>query len=220
MTLPLYDSGAFSALFVGFLFGWVLEGAGFGSARKLTGQFLLRDWTVFKVMFTAVLVAAFGLWLFETLGWLAPDGVFVSQLLVVGTALGGLLIGAGFAIGGYCPGTSAVGLASGRLDALFFMIGMVIGSAVFAAVFDVIGPVVSAEAQVSPTLPEFFGVPALAVILALTAVAVLGWRLGSRLEARFGGPLGVEQVLAGLAEEGSTRRGEAGFVERAVHPAE
>lgn len=211
MTLPAYDNGVLSGLLIGFLFGYVLEGAGFGSPRRLTGQFFLRDWSVFKVMFTAVIVAAFGLWLFEAVGWLRPNGVFVPQLLVVGTLLGGVLIGVGFAIGGYCPGTSAVGLASGRLDALVFIVGMVAGSALFAAVFDAIGPTVYAPAQVARTLPEWLGVPTIAVIAALAVVAALGWRLGSWCEAKFGGPYTAEQVLSDLSPAGGTQRADGGY---------
>jgi hypothetical protein len=220
MTFPAYDNGVLSGLLIGFLFGYVLEGAGFGSPRRLTGQFFLRDWSVFKVMFTAVIVAALGLWLLEALGWLRPNGVFVPQLLVVGTLLGGVLIGAGFAIGGYCPGTSAVGLASGRLDALVFMIGMVAGSALFAAVYDAIGAMVYAPAQLARTLPEWLGVPAIVVIAGLAVVAALGWKLGSRCEARFGGPYTAEQVLSDISAADGTAPSFGGYRGVQVQPAE
>lgn len=211
MTFPAYDSGVLSGLLIGFLFGYVLEGAGFGSPRRLTGQFFLRDWSVFKVMFTAVIVAAFGLWLFETVGWLQPGGVFVPQLLLVGTLLGGVLIGAGFAIGGYCPGTAAVGLGSGRLDALVFMVGMVAGSALFAAIYDMIGPTVYQPAELARTLPEWLGVPAIGVIAGLVLIAALGWKLGSWCEAKFGGPYTAEQILADLTPAQASRRASGGY---------
>lgn len=220
MTFPAYDNGVLSGLLIGFLFGYVLEGAGFGSPRRLTGQFFLRDWSVFKVMFTAVIVAALGLGLFETAGWLRLDGVFVPQLLVVGTALGGVLIGAGFAIGGYCPGTSAVGFASGRIDAFVFMIGMVAGSALFAAVYDAIGAAVYAPAGVARTLPEWLGVPAIAVIAGLAVIAALGWKLGSWCEAKFGGPYTAGQVLADMSAADGTARSGAGYRDVQVQPAE
>ncbi len=196
MILPMYDNGLLSGLLAGFLFGYVLEGAGFGSPRKLTGQFFLRDWSVFKIMFTAVIVAAFGLWLFEVLGWLPPRAVFVPSLLVYGTFLGGALIGFGFILGGYCPGTSAVGFASGRLDALVFMIGMVIGSSLFAAVFDDIrGLALAAVEPRGLTLPQLLDVPAILVIAGLAGIAFAGWKLGTLVERRLGGPYGAEEVL-------------------------
>ncbi len=70
---PLNDAGMVSGLVCGFLFGFVLENAGFGSPCKLTAQFSLRDWSVFKVMFTAIVVTAAGLWLLQLAGVLKAD---------------------------------------------------------------------------------------------------------------------------------------------------
>ncbi len=218
MNLPLYDNGLLSGLLIGLLFGYVLEGAGFGSPRRLTGQFFLKDWSVFKVMFTAVIVAAFGLWLFETLGWIAPRSYFVPTLLLYGTIGGGLLIGVGFMLGGYCPGTSAVGFASGRMDALVFMIGMVAGSALFAAMFDDIRAWALETAGPSGwTLPQLTGLPALVIIFVLTVIAFLGWKLGTALERRFGGPYTAEQVLSEMTEP--ERKPETA-VDQRIQPAE
>ena len=94
---PLNDAGVWSGLLCGVLFGWVLESAGFGSPCKLTGQFKLNDWSVLKVMFTAIVVAALGLTTLQSLGLVEVDAVFVPSALLVASALGGLLIGAGFA---------------------------------------------------------------------------------------------------------------------------
>ena len=136
MSLPLYDGGVASGLLSGLLFGYVLENAGFGSPRKLTAQFRFSDWSVFKVMFTAIIVAAIGLYGATEIGLLQANGVFIPTTFLWATLTGGALVGAGMAIGGYCPGTSTVGLATGRLDGLFFIVGMVIGVGLFAGVFD------------------------------------------------------------------------------------
>ena len=71
---PLNDAGMWSGLVCGVLFGVALENAGFGSPCKLTGQFRLTDWSVLKVMFTAIVVAAAGLELFQMAGWMARMG--------------------------------------------------------------------------------------------------------------------------------------------------
>ncbi len=195
MSLPLYDNGFWPALVLGLLFGLSLEGAGFASPRKLVAQFTGRDFTVFKVMFTAVIVAAVGLWLAEAAGIISARSVYVPTLYFWAIALGGALIGAGFAVGGYCPGTSTVGLASGRLDAAVFMAGMVVGVAVFAGLFEPLeGLYRAAPGPKGQTLDQLFGVPTPVVLAVLIAVAVLGWRLGSRLEARFGGPVSSMEV--------------------------
>ena len=129
MNFPLENSGNLVVLIAGFFFGYFLEVSGLGSPRKLNAQFTLRDWSVFKVMFVAIVVAAAGLWLFDVLGWLRFDALKVPTPFFWAMAAGGALLGTGLAIGGYCPGTSLVGLFTGRIDALLFMLGMLIGDA-------------------------------------------------------------------------------------------
>lgn len=196
MSAAVLDSSAVSGLLLGLLFGFALEGAGFGSPRKLTAQFALRDFTVFKVMFTAVVVAAVGLWLTDLTGLRATSSLYIPTPFFWAIALGGALIGAGFALGGYCPGTSAAGLASGRGDALVFMAGMVAGTAIFAAAFDDLeGFYKAAEGQARQTVDQLLGLPAPVILVVLVLLAVAGFIGGSRLERRFGGPLGVAEVL-------------------------
>jgi len=143
MTGPLYLMDAFGsgaslwiALGVGILFGFILERAGFGDARNLTNIFYFRDMRVLKVMFSALVTAMVGL---IVLSWI---GLFDYSMLVESSLLktylwpqlvGGILFGLGFVIGGYCPGTSAVGIVSGKLDALVYVFGMIVGIWVFAA---------------------------------------------------------------------------------------
>ncbi len=195
MTLPLLDDGVASGLLCGLLFGYVLEHAGFGSPRKLTAQFRLSDWSVFKVMFTAIVVAAIGLYGVTATELVAADGFYIPTTFFWAMLAGGILVGAGMAVGGYCPGTSAVGLATGRLDGLFFIIGMILGTAVFAAVFEPIaGFYYAAEGPEAQTLSALFGIPTWAVLGFLIVIAVLGFRLGTRFERRFGGALTAGQL--------------------------
>ncbi|MEJ2434238.1 MAG: YeeE/YedE thiosulfate transporter family protein [Pseudolabrys sp.] len=77
MSIPIYDNGVASGLFSGVLFGYVLENAGFASPRKLTAQFRFEDWSVFKVMFTAIIVAAVGLYAVTTFGAIRPHSVYI-----------------------------------------------------------------------------------------------------------------------------------------------
>ena len=190
--LPLYDGSAAAGLLAGILFGYVLEGAGFGSPRKLTAQFRLSDWAVIKVMFTAVVVCAVGLWLAEIIGWLRPDGVFVPTVFLGAIALGGLLIGAGFAIGGYCPGTSAVGLASGRYDAAVFIAGMVAGTWIFAALFEPLESFyLSGKGPDGQTLMDLTGLPEWLILASMIVAAFAVFRIGGGFEKKLGGPLRV-----------------------------
>jgi hypothetical protein len=196
---PFNDAGIWSALLCGALFGFVLENAGFGSPCKLTGQFRLRDWSVLKVMFTAIVVTASGLYLLRLAGWVDADALYVPTALVVAAAVGGVLVGAGFAIGGYCPGTSVVGLMSGRLDALVFLVGLVLGTFIFAGLY---GPTIEAilamgEVETGDTFTDAWGIPEWA-LLALMGIALIGvFQLGSWYERRLGGPVTADEAVCG-----------------------
>jgi hypothetical protein len=177
MSLPLGYDGILSGLLCGLIFGFALERAGFASACKLTAQLRFKDWAVFNVMFTAILVAAFGMYFLEMAGVLSKDQVYVPTTYLWATALGGVGVGAGMAIGGYCPGTSVVGFMSGKIDGLVFFVGIIIGTWLFAGAYDDLLPMLEAapgpEAQ---TLSQLLHVPDWVVLLALTAVAaVVGW---------------------------------------------
>ncbi len=196
---PLNDSSIWSALLVGGLFGFVLENAGFGSPCKLTGQFRLRDWSVLKVMFTAIVIAAGGLYALRLLGWLEADAVFVPTSLIVASAIGGLLVGSGFAVGGYCPGTSVVGLFSGRLDALIFIIGLLLGTFAFAGLY---GPAVESilalgEIETGDTFADAWGISD-GLLIAIMGAALVGvFQLGSWFERRSQGPVTAEEAVNG-----------------------
>lgn len=89
------------AVLLGFFFGFFLERAGFSSSRKLTAQFYFKDFAVLKVMFTAIVVAALGIAYLSLIGWLDMGQVFVPSTFIWPQLLGGLMLGAGFIIGGY-----------------------------------------------------------------------------------------------------------------------
>jgi uncharacterized protein len=120
-----------AAVVIGIAFGFALERAGLGNARKLAGQFYGTDFTVFKVMFSAILVAMLGAFWLGRLGILDLRGVYVPETFLAPQLIGGLLFGAGFVIAGLCPGTSCVAAATGRGDGLAVVLG--IGTGVRAA---------------------------------------------------------------------------------------
>jgi len=172
---------------VGVAFGYFLEVAGFGSSRKLTAVFYLRDMAVVKVMFTAVVVAMVGLTLLTGLGWLNLEDVHGLETFWLAQILGGLVLGAGFVIGGWCPGTAIVGAVSAKLDALVFLGGAVLGSIVFNEAFDLIEPLYEGYGSGLVFLNETLGLhrPVLVLIFCLAALACLAG--ATRLEARLAG---------------------------------
>lgn len=129
------ELGLIVAVLLGFGFGFVLERAGFGRSTKLAAQFYFHDMTVFKVMFSAIVTAMLGLILVSGLG-LADLGT-LSQKIVSWTyiwpmLIGGFVLGVGFIISGYCPGTSVVAAASGHIDGWVTFAGVTIGSLVYS----------------------------------------------------------------------------------------
>lgn len=177
MTLPLEFTGIASGLICGLVFGFALERAGFASACNLTAQLRFKDWRVFKVMFTAIIVCAFGLYFLQLTGMMAKDDIYIPTVFLWATMLGGVGVGAGMAVGGYCPGTSVVGFVSGKIDGLVFFLGLILGTFVFAGAYEAIEPILEAvpgpEAQ---TVPELLHLPTPVVLLMLLGCLVgVGW---------------------------------------------
>ena len=116
------------ALF-GLVFGFLLQKGGVGKFNVLIGQLLLQDWTVAKIMLTAIVVGMIGVF---PLHHFAKVNLHIKPTRIGSNIIGGLLFGAGFALVGYCPGTAAAALGQGSWDALFGMAGLIAGSWMYA----------------------------------------------------------------------------------------
>ena len=176
MTAPFYKFGFFNeemslvvAFAIGILFGFVLERGGFGSARMLAAQFYFTDMRVFKVMFTAIVTAMIGLFYFSWFGILDLSLVYYGETFLLPQMLGGVILGVGFVIGGYCPGTSAVAISTGRIDAIFYALGGMFGIFVFGELFPYITDFFYSTAMGKINLPSLldfnYGLIMLLVIL-------------------------------------------------------
>ena len=171
---------------VGFGFGFVLERAGFGRADRLTAVFYGRDFRVLRVMFSAIVTAMIGLYSLDLAGVLPLPSIGLLDTYLWPHLVGGLLLGAGFVVGGYCPGTSPVAAVSGKIDAWLFMGGIVGGSALFTLSWDTVAPLAGAGARGRFLLFDLLGVPSGVVIFAVTLFAVGAfWAVGRN---RAGGP--------------------------------
>ena len=102
---------------------------GVGTYHILIGQLLFQDWTVVKIMLTAIVVGMVGIF---TLHHFAKVNLHTKPTKLAANIVGGLLFGAGFALIGYCPGTAAAAVGQGSWDALFGMAGLVVGSWIYA----------------------------------------------------------------------------------------
>jgi len=126
------DTNLLLAFIIGIGFGFVLESSGFSSSRKLAGVFYGYDTVVLKVFFTAAITAMLGLLFFSLFGWIDLDLVYVNPTYLYSAIGGGVIMGAGFIMGGYCPGTSFCGASIGKIDAFVFIGGLFIGVLIFA----------------------------------------------------------------------------------------
>jgi len=175
------------AVALGFGFGFCLERAGFGSARKLTAVFYLYDMAVVKVMFSAIVTAMTGIYLLSAAGLLDVGELYLEPTNFAAQVIGGLVFGAGFIVGGYCPGTCVAAMATGRKDGLSFALGMLAGVFAYAELTPGIDTWIKDTAQGAMTLPMITGIGAGWWTLAFIAfLAFAGWGMG-KLETRFAG---------------------------------
>lgn len=173
------------AVVLGAGFGFCLERAGFGSARKLTAVFYLYDMAVVKVMFTAIVTAMVGLFVLSAAGLMDLSELYLEPTNLAAQGLGGLVFGVGFMVGGYCPGTSMAALATGRKDGFAFALGMLGGVMAYAEFTPEIEAWVKAGSLGELTLPSVTGIGMGWWTLAFVAfLAFAAWGMG-RLEQRF-----------------------------------
>jgi len=194
MNAPFFNHGLFGeetsllvAVLIGIGFGFFLERAGFGSARKLVAQFYLTDLAVFKVMFTAIVTAMLGVTLLGGLGVLDMSELYLVPTYWPSQIVGGLLLGAGFVIGGYCPGTSIAAAATGRVDGAVCVLGIATGTLAFAAAFPWIEEFYLAGSAGDLTLPQLLHLPYGVVVVGVVAMALGGLYGATLIERRFGG---------------------------------
>jgi uncharacterized protein len=179
---------SFISLAIGLLFGASLDLAGFGSPQRLNNQFLLRDFSMFKVMFGAIVLGAALYFGFVSAGFSIADSRALPYLNF-SIIVGGFLLGFGLVVGGYCPGTALVGLAGGRLDALVFFISIYPGYRIwlwcreqdfFSTLVSQLNTRITSDVQITTLL----GLNWAAVVGGLFVVASAGWWFGSILERK------------------------------------
>jgi rhodanese-related sulfurtransferase len=192
MTFPLYTHdlfGTYAGLLVGTLvgiaFGFVLERAGFGRARNLAAQFYLTDLRVLKVMFSAIVTALVGMTFLSGIGVLDLAQVTVPETFLWPQLVGGLLLGAGFIVSGYCPGTGVVAIASGNLDGIAAIGGIMVGSLAFGFGYGPLEDFYKSGAMGVARIDRLLGVPIAVVAAAVVAMAVGAFLGGEKLEAIF-----------------------------------
>jgi uncharacterized protein len=185
MIAPFFKYGLFGddvslvvAFITGIGFGFFLERGGFNSAKKLAAQFYFTDLTVFKVMFTAIITAMVGLYYLSVIGFVDLSLVYLTPTFLLPQVVGGLLLGFGFVIGGYCPGTSCVAASTGRIDGMVYLGGIMFGILVFGEVFPLVSNFYVSTPMGQITLPQIMGLP-YGVLVFLVMLMALGGFVGA-----------------------------------------
>lgn len=160
------------AVILGMGFGFVLEASGFSSSRKIIGTFFGYDFVVLKVFFTAAITSMLSLLYLSELGLLDFSALFIQPAFILAAVIGGIIMGMGFAMGGYCPGTSFCGLAIGKLDALVFTVGMFAGIFFFSEAFSAFEWLYSATNKGAPLINESLGLSSGIFALILIIIAI------------------------------------------------
>ncbi len=193
MSAPFYKFGLFGddfslvvAFLIGIGFGFFLERAGFGSSKKLAAQFYFTDMAVLKVMFSAIVTAMVGLFYLSWIGFVDLSEVYVSTTYLAPQIAGGLLLGIGFVIGGYCPGTSCVAASTGRIDGIVYLIGVVAGIFFYGEIYPLIAGFANSTNLGRLTLPEVFSMSYGMVVFLVVIMAVGAFWGAEWAEKKFG----------------------------------
>lgn len=194
------------ALIIGILFGAILEQAGFSTSKKLVGLFYGYDFTVLRVFFTAGIVAMIGIMAFEHYGWIDINLIYINPTFLWSAIAGGLIMGLGFVVGGFCPGTSVCAVAIGKIDALIFIVGAFFGVIIFAEGYSVFEPLYKAEYLGIPRFYETLGVSHSVFAFIMVVFALAAFWFGSIIENKVNGikksPFRFTRYYVGIAAIG------------------
>ncbi len=181
MIAPLVKTGVISsslnlwlAVPIGFIFGFALFHAGFTDSRRIAWAFYFKDVGVPVVMFSAIATGMLGLWGLSLIGFLDISLVYMLPTYLLPMAIGGLMFGVGMVVGGYCPGTAAASIATGKVDAMVFILGFLIGSLVFADFFPVWGDFYNSDYMGAFRLDQWLDIGLGAMVLIIVLIAVSG----------------------------------------------
>lgn len=160
------------AVLLGMGFGFALESSGFSSSRKIIGTFFGYDFVVVKVFFTAAITASLGLLYLNYLGLVDYSQLYIQPTFLTSAIVGGIIMGIGFSMGGFCPGTSLCAAAVGKIDGLVFFGGMFIGVFLFSESFPLWEKMYYSGSQGAKMINDVFGISPELFTLFLVIIAI------------------------------------------------
>ncbi len=179
------NTNLFLAFFIGIGFGYVLESSGFSSSRKLAGVFYGYDTVVLKVFFTAAITAMLGLLFFSLFDWIDLSLIYINPTFLHSAILGGVIMGAGFIMGGFCPGTSFCAASIGKIDGMVFIGGLFIGVLIFSEGYPLWEEIYNAGYLGIPKISESFGISDGLMVLLIVLMAFGMFWVGEWAEKKF-----------------------------------
>ncbi|MEO9804902.1 MAG: YeeE/YedE thiosulfate transporter family protein [Reichenbachiella sp.] len=190
--IPIYEISQelnfLIAFGIGLGFGFALEQAGFSSSRKLAGMFYGYDATVLKVFFTAAIVALLGLTFLNNFNMIDMSIVYINEFYVTSAVLGGVIMGLGFIVGGFCPGTGVCAAAIGKIDAIFYLMGSLIGIFIFGETYPFWKDIYLNNYLGGLKISNAFDITDGLMVLLIIAAAVMMFWVGEWAEKKFARP--------------------------------
>lgn len=188
---PLIPNGIISgdwsylfAFFIGVAFGLIMESSGFGSSRKIVGLFYGYDFTVLRVFFTATFIAMMGLLYFNYAELIDLSMIYFPVTYLYSAIAGGIIMGLGFILAGFCPGTGIVAASIGKIDAMVFLFGIFIGVFLFAEVFPLVKDFYYAKDLGKSRINEVLGLSRGMFAFLFVIVAVIAFVVTRSIEIR------------------------------------
>ena len=179
-----YEWNSIIAILIGIAFGFILEASGFSSSRKLAGVFYGYDFAVLKVFFTAALVAMIGILYMDYLGYVDMTQLYVHPTYLWGAIIGGAIMGVGFVAGGFCPGTSLCAVAIGKIDAVVYVFGIMIGIFIFSELYPLFEPIYDGFFYGNLTLMDSFGINRYWFVFIFTILAIIIFVISDMIRKR------------------------------------
>lgn len=172
------------AIVIGIFFGFILESSGFSSSRKLAGVFYGYDFAVLKVFFTAALVALIGILYMDYLGYVDMSRLYVHPTYLWGAIIGGAIMGVGFISAGFCPGTSLCAVAIGKIDAIIYVLGIMIGVFIFSELYTIFEPLYTGSFMGNITLMDSFDISPYWIVFIFTIISLIIFALVDMIRKR------------------------------------
>ena len=172
------------AILIGIAFGFVLEASGFSSSRKLASQFYGSDFAVLKVFFTAALVAVIGVYYMDYLGYLDVTQLYVHPFYLWGAIIGGVIMGIGFVAAGFCPGTSLCAVAIGKIDAIVYVGGIMVGVFIFSEMYTIFEPIYNGYFYGNVTLEDSLGINPYWFVFIFSMIAIVAFVVADMVRKR------------------------------------